>query len=57
MTPAEYDGRVDAQFGHQVWQFAMMPRDQDRAVRRALSEPRREPSDLSVSERLLNRYS
>ena len=49
---AEHHDRIGAQLRYQLWQFAVMPRDEDRAVRRASSEPPYEGSDMSISDRL-----
>lgn len=54
---AKHRGRIGAQLRYQLWQFAMMPSYENRAVRRALSEPPYEGSDMSISNWLLNRYS
>ena len=54
---AEHRGRIGAQLRYELWQFAMMPRYKDCAVRRALPEPAYEGPDMSISDWLLNRYS
>ena len=53
-TSAEHNGRIGAQLPYELWQFAMMPRYENCAVRRPLPDPPHQGANMSICDRLLN---